>query len=691
MAQGKLFGLLLSMLASQAAAQMAWTDYQWLSPGTWSGSVEYDTGFSGDSSTSDGVSTTFKQHNNNYILNLQNAGFSVLDPSLITGTLGLTLGMNDDTSKTQGASSTVSSGLLGYSFQAEVLNDTPYGGALFANKSKTNTMQAFGRQEINTSYRGLSLRLNEGSPLKDMGLPYLSANFRLEQQELDQLSTSALNQNYQYSESRKSLVQDGHKGGVSSDLNWRFEVNDVHLPLNPDGDNRNMSAGLDYSIDFGERLNRRWDSHINYSDRTGATELYNLSTRSISEALQVTHLNNLSSSYSYQRMEVVTRGISSVNQTGAMSVQYQPYQNLSTSASLQRQSASTGVVDSGSLGFGYQYQHALPWQGRLHFTTSGSYGLTRNTNTTGATTGRVDFEAHPLKFDPLAVNLEITLGQRFVDTAVPIGVYAVNSKLNLIEAALVACPGSTLPNDGTCDYIVETLGNQTVIRLNPLSTTLTGLANTVDTLAVSYLYNVPPSQTYDSVSSSSTLALDYNWIIFTLAHTQSKMSLRSEGDSAFLQSGSQNRAQVDLHGDWHQIQGAAGASYQVSNDTLLTTRQSRYYGSASYPYSYALSLALNADLMMNEFQNPDRSSDTYSLRASMNWRPMNDLSVSAYLARRSSSDSRQETETVNEANLKAQLRYGKIRLASSLSLNNRVRGSSELNNWRIDLNLLRDL
>jgi len=686
-------GLWCALLVVQANAQESWDLYEfhWLELGTWGGSVEANVGLAGDTSTTNGNSTRVTQRNSTYLLNLQNAGFSVINPALLTGTFGVTLGTSRDASVAQGISSASSTGSTGYSLQVELLNDAPYGGGLIANKAQTSTLQPFGRQEVHTRYRGASLRLNEGSPLKDMGLPYLSANLRLDQQDLDQASFNALSQTYQFAESRRSLTHDGHKGWVSADLNWRFDVHDVHLPINPDGDNRSKSAAIDYSMDFGERLNWHWDSHLNAQDRTGVNEQFNLSTRSISGSLQVSHFSNLSSSYSAQRSEVLTQGRSSALQGASAAVQYQPYRGLSSSASLQRQKSENNVSDSGSLGLGYQYQHDLPWGGQLALNVSGGYGLTRSTNTSGNTLGIIDFELHPFVFDPLAPNQEVVLGQRFVDTTVAPAVYAVSATLNVVQATLLACPGNVIPFDGTCDYVVEPLGNQTRVRINPQSTTLTGLGNAVDSLAVTYLYNIPPTQTYDSVSSSTSLTLNYNWISFSFAHSQSRMSLRSEGDSRFLGSSRLDRAQVDLHGGWRKLQGAAALAYQVSNDGAYSTHQSSLNASASYPFSPILTTNFSANLINVKYQNPARASGALSLQGTLNWQPDYDLSVSASAAHRRSKDSQQEGETTSDANLKVQLRYGKIRLSSLFGLSSRVRGDSKLNNWRLNFNMMRDL
>ena len=66
--------MLFSMLATEAAAGM-------LTLGTWDGSLEADLGYSKDVSNTGGTTSVFSERNTMYELNLQNTGFSVIDPA----------------------------------------------------------------------------------------------------------------------------------------------------------------------------------------------------------------------------------------------------------------------------------------------------------------------------------------------------------------------------------------------------------------------------------------------------------------------------------------------------------------------------------------------------------------------------------------------------------------------------------
>lgn len=677
--------MLFLMLAMEAAADV-------LTPGKWDGSLETDLGYNRDNTVYGGSTTYFDENSTLYQLNLQNSGFSVIDPALLLGTVGISLGVGQDNSSVDGVPMAVNSGVLGYSLDAEFLNDLPYGGALFATSSRANVSQPFGYQLNNNSDRGLTMRLNEGSPLKDMGLPYLGSNLRLEEQNLDQFSVSALNQNYRFVENSRIFSLDGHKGSETSDLTWSYADDDISQPLTPIGNNRTQNANLAYSDDFGQTLGNRIDSRFNYYDRTGEYAALDMSTLSVNEALQVAHQSNLSTSYNYQLMRQVSQNQPFTSQTGTFNVMYQPYQSLSTSLEIQRQIVPSETIDIEFAGLGYQYLHQLPMQGTLHFTTTGGYGQTQISSSD--IPGQVNYEAHPFTFDPLAVDQEITLSQAFVNESAPIAVYAVNSKQNAIlgGGALVVCPGITMPSDGTCDYIIEPpLGGKTNLRINSRSTTLTGLGNNVDTLEVSYSYNVPTSLTYSTTTSVTSLTADYHWIVFTLAHSVSVLNQLSGVYSPFLQSTRQDTAGIDMKGTWRGIQFTCGTNFQSTDQTLLVYQQERYYSTAIYPYSYYLSFGLNADTTISQYQFPDRTTQISGLHVTSTWMPVGFMTVSSSVGRRSMADSLEPTQTVDEASVRTQMKYGKVSMNLTLTADRQQLGISELNELSLMLTLMRSL
>ena len=669
MIRGKAPALLVTLLSLLTAGEAAAQSLSILSLGTWEGSVQANYGLGHDQISSDTApASSFSQRNTEESLSVRNSGFSVLDPGLLTGSLGLTLGLAQDTEKSAGALTKGRSRVLGYSFDADILNVLPYGGALFANRSRSIALQPFGRVETTSTNRGLSMRLNEGSPLRDKGFPYLSANLRLEQQRLQDIATSALDQNYQHSEVRNSLSQDGHKGSENSDLDWHYDFNEVQDPSTSNGNYRSHSANLGYSQDFGAALNRRWDSRLAYFDRVGSTSM---SLFSMSERLHLAHWSNLATDYNYQLSRLQTdANLPSLSQSGAFSVQYQPYQNLSSYASAQRQLQPAGQIDAYAGGLNYHYQHPLPWQGVLTLGSSGSYQLVETH--INATQASITDEAQ-IAPTQLGAGAGFLLNQA----------YAVAASIVVVDTR----DGMRLPTVAGVDYLLVPQGNQTLIV--PLLTSLVIRAG--DPLALSYDYAIPPSLKYATTAKSLSAGMSFQWISFGVAHSESAVTLLSGNGSGFLQSSRNDSAQVDVHGRWQKLQGAAGAAFQRSDATLLSFTQQRYYQSATYQYSRYLGFAFDTDWTVAHYQTPARTSDTRGANLTANWYTSGGWIVNALAGRRYLTDSAQPSEIVSNEGLRAQMKYGKLSMTSAFTANQRIRGGSQMSNWRIDFSVTREL
>jgi len=670
MIRGKTPALLVTLVTLLAAGEAAAQSLRYLNLGTWEGSVQADYGLGQDQISSDTTpSSSFSQRNAGETFSVRNSGFSVLDPDLLTGSLGLTLGLTQDNENSAGIISKGRSKLLGYSFDADILNVLPYGGALFANRSRSTSFQPFGRVDTTSSNRGLSLRLNEGSPLRDMGFPYLSANLQLEQQRIQEISSSALGQSYQHSEVRNSLSQQGHKGSENSDLDWHYDLNEVQDPSFSSGNYRSRSANLGYSQDFGAALNRRWDSRLAYYNRVGSTSM---SQFSMGEHLHLAHWSNLATDYSYQLSRLQTEAfLPSLSQSGAFSVQYQPYQNLNSYASAQRQLQPAGQIDAYAGGLSYHYQHPLPWQGVLTLGSSGSYQLV-DTHIF-ATQANITDEAQVAPQQNAPLGTGFLLNQAYVAAA---SIVVVDNR-----------DGLRLPTVAGVDYLVVPQGSQTLIVPQ---LTVNGIrAN--DPLEVSYTYAIPPSMKYATTAKSASAGMNFHWISFAVAHSESAVTLLSGNGSGFLQSSRNDRAQVDVNGHWQKLQGTAGAAFERSEATLLSYTQQRYYQSATYQYSRNLGLALNTDWTVANYQMPARTSDTRGVNLTANWYAPGGWIVNALAGRRYLTDSAQPSETVSNEGLRAQMKYGKLSFTSAFTANQRIRGGSRMSNWRIDFSVTREL
>ena len=659
----------LILLALLAGGRVAAQTLGILVPGSWDGSVQATYSLSRDSVSTDGIAEPpLTQRSTSQQFTIRNNGFYVLAPELLTGSLGLTLGLDQQKASSGESVESVKSKLLGYSFDAGILNDLPYGGSLFANRSRSTTLQPFGRVETLTTTRGATLRLNEGSPLKDLGFPYLSATLRLEHQHLQQLSSSALGLgSSRQDELRDTLSHIGHKGYETADLDWQFEFNNIKDRVAKNGSYRGKSASLSYSGDFGPTLNRRWDSRINYMSRVGSSSL---SLLSVNEHLHIAHQSNLSTDYAYQlsRLETALSG-PSLSQSGSMTAQYQPYQNLGGFALVKRQLLPSGRIDNLAGGFKYRYEHSLPWQGKLVLGADGSYQLT-DTHMVGTQVNVTDeTQAAPAA---LGAGAGFLLNQAFAVTA---SILVVDTR-----------NGARLPTELGVDYELVQEGNLT--RIVPLLTSSVILAG--DPLAVSYTYAIAPSLKYGTASKALRATMNFGWISLSAAHNESKVNLLGGEDSRFLQSFRNDSAQVDLHGTWKTLQGGLGSAYLRSRATQLSYTERRYYQSATYKVAPNLGLSVNSDWTLTNYQLPSRRSDARATNLTANWAD-GGLSVNAHAGLRYLKSNLQPTETVSEAGLRAQLKYGQLLLTSAFSLTQRIRGGSELNNWQLSFVAVRNL
>lgn len=636
--------------------------------GTWGGSLEagYQTDRQRTRSTTD-REIDFARRRALERLTIRNSGFSVLDPRLFRGDLGLTFGLVQDRENDNGEKSSRRAKLTGYAFDSTILGAFPYSGTLFANRSQEFLTQPFGRTDMTFQSRGAAFRLAEDSPLRDWGFPYFSTSVRLEQQHIQEATTSALGQTFRRDELRNTLRHDAHKGYETADLDWRYEFNDFNNEILPHGSYRSHSANLSYNRDFGPDLNRRWNSRLSYITRSGSTPL---SIFTADEGLRIEHRSNLATDYRYlfTRMETQTGTV--VTQNGSLHVLHQLNRNLSTNALLSavRQELPTGLRDTYAGQLDLNYRRTLPWNGTL-FARVGGRGQLQDNRMAVSQISVVD-EAHGAP-SPLGAGAGFLLEQSFV---MPSAVVVVDTR-----------GGARLATTLGMDYDIVQEGNFT--RIIPLATSAVIQAG--DPLEISYTYEIDPSIKYSTTSESASAGVDFRWISFSYGHEQTEQKLISGQDSRFLQDIRKDSAQLDLRGNWEKIQAQAGAAFVHYDSTRLAYNQRRYYQSASYRPTRSLALGVNADWTVTDFAQPERLSDTRSARLTLDWYAPGGWSTTALLGRRVIKDSVVPTETVSEASLRARLDYGKIVLVSAVTASDRTRGGFQTGSWRLDLTMTR--
>jgi hypothetical protein len=662
--------VLLTLLPLLAAGEAAAQALGIVNLGTWDGTLDTSVGYSRDLISYNGVAgPAFSQRNTSELLNIRNNGFFVLDPALLSGSVGVTLGMEQERASSSGYTTNVDSKIRGYSIGTSLLNDLPYGGGLFANRSQTMTIEPFGHVDTTTTNRGFTARLNEGSPLRDLGLPYLSGTVQMEQQHLQEISTSVLGQGASVQDQmRKTLSAQGHKGFETADLDCQGEVDDIEDQFVANGSYRSKAASLMYGVDFGPTLNRRLDSRMSYLGREGVAPM---SLFSLNENLGVGIFNNLSANYGYQLTRLDALNISSLGQVGSFGLQYQPYQNLGASVSLQHQQQPYGTIDVAGGALAYHFERSLPWQGKLLVRLNGGDSLT-DTHIQSSLANITD-EAHvaPAAF---GAGAGFMLNQSF---ALPASIVVVDTR-----------GGALLQTVLGIDYELLQVGGQTTVI--PLLTST--IIRPGDPMAVSYTYKIAPSLKYLTATKSASVTTNFGWISFNVTHNQSDVTLLAGDNSLFLPYFRNDSARMDLHGNWDSIQGAAGTSYLNSRSTMMSYVEQRYYQNVTYQYASNLGVTINSEWTLTDYQIPAaHQSDARSTNLTANWIVDSGLMVSAHTGFRYLVDTSMPTETVSDAGLRGRLSYGKLSVLSDLLFNRRVRDGAELSNWQVKLTVSRGL
>ena len=637
-------------------------------PGLWEGSIETDMEWSRQSTTSPvAPDVDFSLRRLQGKVTVGNSGFCVYDPRLVAGNLALTLGVAADRQATNGQPSSSRADLVGYAFDSQILSGGPYSGAVFANRTQDHFTLPFGRSELSFENVGGLFRLGENSPLRERGIPFLSANVRAEQQRVHEDATSAIGQSLQRSEVRNIFALDGHDGLEHGDVDWRYEYNDLINVIAPADSFRTNAVDFSSSLDFGDNYNRRWDSRFSYYRREGASP-YELAL--VNEQLTVDHDSRLSSGYRY--VFTATDGLpghTTTHDAGAhVRYERQPNGTARADAILLEETLPSGTRSQYAAGLVLDYRHSLPRDGIVSAHVSGRAQVNDNRLQGSQVAVTDEPQAAP---SPLGAGAGFLLNQSFV----------VASTIVVVDTR----GGARLATVAGVDYDIVAEGNRT--RIAPLITS--AVIQGGDPLAVSYTYETAPSIRYATNSGAFGAGIDLRWIAVSYAHEQSNEHLLS-GSAAegFLDNMRKDSVQLDLRGAWRALE-AQGTLARVRYDsTFLSYTQERAYEFTSYRGLRSLSLGAAFDWTHTDFTLPEHRTDARSGRLTADWY-LGGLTFTAIASRRQYKDSLQLPEIVNELGIRSRFQYGKLTVAADLGANDRLRGATETRDWRVALTAVR--
>lgn len=597
-------------------------------------------------------------------LNIRNNGFFVMDPRLLSGSLGLNFDVFQEEQSTNGTDESRDGRLTGYNFDAGVLTSKPYSGRVFANRNENIVTREFGgRSEFAFENRGATFRLREDSVLRDKGVYYFSSTLGA-RQERTQEKTVVLDQRVERDEQRNIVTWDANKGFQTSDLKLRLELTDAEDNLFPQRTFRSETGNLDYSLDFGPALNRRWESRAYYFNRTRNTPLTLLT---VDEDVRIDHHQDFFTGYRYvlSRQDAPTGDTTS--QTGSIRAHQRHYGNLTSDYFLLRQQEDlpNGERTKGAGEADFNYRRTFSPARRVFARFGGRYQLDEN----DLTGDRIDVIDEP----------------HTAPTPLSIGFLLNNPVVIASSIVVVDVTRGDVTTTLGVDYDVVPEGDFT--RIIPLATSPIILAG--DALAVSYTYEVASRIKFSTRSWWISGGADLEWIAFSFTHEQSDQDLREGEDDQFLDDRRTDTADLELRGNWRRVEARANLNYSTLDSRRLSYSRWQLGGFVSYRPRFDLVLRLNADNTFTDFTSPERDTDTQSVRVTLDWFTPGGWRVSGFAGTRKFEDDLTPTEKFRDAGVKARRTYGRLELVPSLTWSDRKRGLVENTDRRLDISAIR--
>ncbi len=652
----------IALLPNEAGAQRRF------GLGTWEGALEFGFDWERQQTKAEGAAES-KSARTRYDerLTVRNTGGFILDPRLYSGSFSGTFGLFQERGRFDHTDSSLSGTLIGYSFDSAILPEKPYSATLFTNRNQNILSREFGgRTEISFENRGGTFRLREDSVLRDLGFPYFTSLLGA-RQELTQEETTVLGQTFKRDETRTIVEYQGSKGFETSDLTFRYEFTDLDDRENVVGNFKSHAAELGYSLDFGENLNRRWDSRLRYFTRSGRAQSTFLTA---DEALRIDHYENLFTDYRYLLTRIETDVGATTTHTATARAQHRLYRSLTSTLTGQGtlEDLPTGERTRYAGQLDLDYQRAVPWKGRVFAGTGVRYQIDDN----HFTVSRVDVidEPHTAPV-PLGGGVGFLLANPFVITATIV----------LVDTR----GGARLPTTLGVDYVIVQEGDFT--RIVPLAASPVILPG--DPLAVSYSAETNPSIEFSTLTWRGTIGMDFRWIAASFTHEQSDQTLLSGQDGRFLEDRTLDTARLELRGDWERVRALASAQYRVQEGTRLAFTSWEFGQLLFVRPLYDLTLSLTAQETFTDYTLPERRSRRLSTRGDLTWSPLAGLFINGFAGLQAFEESELPSETVREAGVRVRWTYGKLDVTPNFTWRTRERGSTETNDLRIELRVIR--
>jgi hypothetical protein len=629
-----------------------------------SGRLSGDFGFNVDQRkqqlrSPNGAEQKFASHLTDESFSILNQGFSVIDPRLLTGNLGLRFAMEQSRQDSNNITSAQRGLLTDYAFDATVLGEKAYPISLLASRSQDmTTIPSGGTTRGFHEMRSIACHLQENSLLREEELlPWFRANLTATH-EKQQQETNVSGQSFRRDDQRTIYDFDAYNGFETADLNFRYQHTDFINQTFPIGSYISDTASVFHTLDFGPNFNRHLDSRVSYDTRKGNTSMSNFS---VDESLTVEHSSYLSSSYYYSLEKQSSPFGNVTTHNSGLNIQQKLYANLTASmglsAKLENQPDGRTVTEGGQLGF--SYNNNLPWGGRLF----ASLGENVQINDVKMKVGLIGvFEALYQAPPQLGAGAGFLLANLFID---PETVEVIDIKDGLRTPVVLGR-----------DYLVVAEGDRTRIQPQPTS----AIIQPGDQLAVSYFFRFDPSIKYQTVSRSMGLGANWDWIGVSVNHSENTQKPLSTDNASYLSSNQRDTANLDVHGNWTNITASTNASLTRVNETRVTETtlkytERRFTQSVGYQPNWDHMFSLNSELFRIAYQVPERRENRgASFNLSADGIAGGGWYYSASLSHRGSQDTQMPSETINEAMVRLRRKWALLELALTFNLAERMRG-----------------
>ena len=654
-------------------------DTQWLRLGTWDGSLGFTYGGSrqafsnSNPAASSAGSTNSTTRLLTEYLNIRNDAFSIFDPRFISGSLGVTLGLDQVKQRFDDQEQSQHGNFEGYSFNAVFLGDKALNSRVWADRVQGfSTLPLIGNEKSTTSSFGTALNLLEHSWLRDADiLPWFDARLQVYQERVLQqfdyaTSTSALEQ------IQNVVSLDAHNGTETSDLSVALNAIDFDYVNYPTGSYRSHGAGVYYSGDFGPNFNTTWNSAVAYNDRAGDIPLQILT---VTESADVHHSADLQSSYAYNLFQQNSDGSNSVNQNASANLSYILWRNLTLSAEAggTRSQYPSGTVQGANGSLGIDYSRGLPGGGQVFANAQGNYSHISDNLSSGEVPVIDEAQSAP---PILGAGNGFALKFPFV----------IASSIVVVDTR----GGALLPTTVNVDYTVTTDGNLTRILVLPTSHVIQ--AN--DPLAVSYDYLTPSQASYTNATESITLGTDLGWLGLSYTHTQNTAPDLTVGTVTLAGNSTSDTVTGSLRGNWSEMNAnlTANLIHYQSSDLAYNT-QSYTAGGGYHPF-YAIGLNVIGTWFQTKYTVPLRTSGGSNARIDLDlFAPPgshNDvLSATVFGVRSKLTDSEFPTQTLNQVGTTLNYSLGKLTFEASAQYGNFTLGSATTKSTQFNLAITR--